>query len=160
MVYLIWSLLNLFLILSFFFFAITLIVKGRKYLKTYSRPFVIFVLIFGSVGFLNSANKRGEVKAKINQKPSKTSVLRVKEGLSTYLSLTLIQDIETGEINQEFSSTNLHGLVLGLKWNHLQVLQKNGVLQVEGWYDWYLMGNRVFSNFETYSISEKNSVLR
>ncbi|WP_338227157.1 hypothetical protein [Algoriphagus taiwanensis] len=88
------------------------------------------------------------------------SVLPVKEGLSTDLSLTLIQDIETGEINQEFSSSNLHGLVLGLKWNHLQVIEKNGVLQVEGWYDWYLMGNRVFTNFETYSITEKNSVLR
>ncbi|WP_338219226.1 hypothetical protein [Algoriphagus sp. oki45] len=88
------------------------------------------------------------------------SVLLVKDGLSTGLTLNLIQDIETGEINQEFSSSRLHGLVLGLKWNHLQVLEKNGVLQVEGWYDWYLMGNRVFSNFETYSKTEKNSVLR
>jgi hypothetical protein len=152
MINLLWSLLNLFLVLSFYYFTIGLVVRGRKFLAPYFKPFVLFVLVFGTFGFLNSATKGSERNVKINNRPSTVEKVLVSEYLSNKLFITLIKDGETGEINPEFSTSDLQGLVMGLKWNHFQVIEKDGKLELAGWWDWSLMGNRVFSSFETYSI--------
>ncbi|MFN3759384.1 MAG: hypothetical protein ACK4SF_09220 [Algoriphagus aquaeductus] len=152
MINLLWSLLNLFLVLSFYYFAIGLVVRGRKFLAPYFKPFVLFVLVFGTFGFLNLATKGSERNVKINNRPSTVEKVLVSEYLSNKLFITLIRDGETGEINPEFSTSDLQGLVMGLKWNHFQVIEKDGKLELAGWWDWSLMGNRVFSSFETYSI--------
>ena len=71
----------------------------------------------------------------------------------------MIRDAQTGEVDQKFSSSDLQGLVLGLRWNHVQVVEKTENMEVEGWWDWYIMGNRVFSNYKTYEIRDKDLVL-
>lgn len=152
MINLLWSLLNLFLVLSFYYFAIGLVVRGRKFLAPYFKPFVLFVLVFGTFGFLNLATKGSERNVKINNRPSTVEKVLVSEYLSNKLFITLIRDGETGEIKPEFSTSDLQGLVMGLKWNHFQVIEKDGKLELAGWWDWSLMGNRVFSSFENYSI--------
>ncbi len=159
MIYLIWSLLNLFLILSFFYFAIGLIVKGKKFLEPYFKPFVLFVLVFGTMGFLKSATKGLKSETKFINHPTTRETFLVSEQLSNTLSLTVYRSKETGEIIQEFSSSDLQGLVMGLSWKHLYVVEKNGQLQLEGWWDWSLMGNRVFRNFRTYPIADNNPAL-
>ncbi len=159
MIYLIWSLLNLFLILSFFYFAIGLIVKGRKFLEPYFKPFVLFVLVFGTYGFVKYASKKLQEEVKVNPNPSTQEVIPVSEQLSNTISLTLCRDKDTGEIDQEFSKSYIHGLVMGLKWNHVQVTEKDGNLEVEGWWDLNLIGNRVFSHYETYRIRDNYPAL-
>ncbi len=157
--YLIWSLLNLFLVLSFFFFAFGLILKGRQFLQPYFKPFVVFVLVFGTFGVLNSTTKGFRKEPKLINQPTTRETFLVSEHLSNKLLLTLHRDRETGEIIQEFSSSDLQGLVMGLSWKHLEVVESNGQLQVEGWWDWSLMGIRVFRNFRTYPIADNYPAL-
>jgi hypothetical protein len=159
MIYLIWSLLNLFLILSFFYFAIGLIVKGRKFLEPYFKPFVFSVLVFGIMGLISSITIGSKRETLLINHPTTRETFLVSEQLSNTLSLTVYRSKETGEIIQEFSSSDLQGLVMGLSWKHLYVVEKNGQLQLEGWWDWSLMGNRVFRNFRTYPIADNNPAL-
>lgn len=159
MIFLLWSLLNLFLILSFYYFTIGLIVRGRKFLASYFKPYVLFVMVFGTYGFVKSASKYLQQEAKVNHRASTIQIIPVSEQLSNKLILTLIRDAQTGEVDQKFSSSDLQGLVLGLRWNHVQVVEKTENMEVEGWWDWYLMGNRVFSNYEIYEIGDKDLIM-
>jgi hypothetical protein len=156
MIQFLWSIFNLLLLLSFYYFALALIFKGRKFLESYPQVLVGAVLIFGTFGFLKSATKNSQEQSFINSKPVKIDFIPVVEKLSNRIELTLIRDIDTGEIDKESSTSSLHGFMSGLRWNHLQLSETNGHLAVEGWWDWYLLGNRVFSNFEVYELSDKD----
>jgi hypothetical protein len=156
MIHLLWSVFNLLLLLSFYYFALGLIFKGRKFLESYPKVFVGLVLIFGTFGFLKSATKNSQEQQIMNSKPVKIDFVPVVDKLSNRIELTLIRDINTGEIDKESSTSSLHGFMSGLRWNHLQISESNGRLAVEGWWDWYLIGNRVFRNFEVYELSDKD----
>jgi len=156
MIQFLWSIFNLLLLLSFYYFALALIFKGRKFLESYPQVLVGAVLIFGTFGFLKSATKNSQEQSFINSKPVKIDFIPVVDKLSNRIELTLVRDINTGEIDKESSTSSLHGFISGLRWNHLQLSETNGHLAVEGWWDWYLLGNRVFSNFEVYELSDKD----
>lgn len=156
MIHLLWGVFNLLLLLSFYYFALGLIFKGKKFLEPYPKVLVGLVLIFGTFGFLKSATKNSHEQSFISSKPVKIDFVPVVDKLSNRIELTLIRDIETGEIDKESSTSSLHGFMSGLRWNHLQISESNGRLAVEGWWDWYLIGNRVFSNFEVYELSDND----
>ena len=154
MIHLLWSLLNLFLILSFYFFAIGLIFRGRKTIEPYFKPFVVVVLFLGISGFLSSGFGKNKNKAPVIPKPHEQLAYPVFNHLSNKMELTIYRDLENGEINQEYSMSRVSGLVLGLRWTHVMVTENQDGLEVEGFWDWYLMGNRVFSNYTTYEIED------
>lgn len=51
------------------------------------------------------------------------------------MELTIYMDPETKEINQEFSNSSIHGLVMGLQWHHLMVIEDENGLKVEGFWE-------------------------
>jgi len=159
MIHLLWSLLNLFLILSFYFFAIGLIFRGRKTIEPYFKPFVVVVLFLGISGFLSSGFGKNKNKAPVIPKPHEQLAYPVFNHLSNKMELTIYRDLENGEINQEYSMSRVSGLVLGLRWTHVMVTENQDGLKVEGFWDWYLMGNRVFSNYKIYKTEDNDLLL-
>lgn len=158
MIYLLWSLLNLFLVLSFFYFAIGLIFRGRKTIEPYFKPFVFVVLFFGFTGFLGSYKKKNEDKTLVIPMPLERKNYSVFSHLSNKMELTIYRDPETKVINQEFSKSSIHGLVMGLQWHHVMVSENVNELEVEGFWEWNLIGNRAFRNFRTYKIEAVDQV--
>ncbi len=109
MIQFLWNVLNLLLVLSFYYFALGLIFNGRKFLESYPKVFVGLVLIFGTFGFLKSANKNSKEEPFISSKPVKIDFIPVVEKLSNRIEFTLIRDVETGEIDKEASTFSFHG---------------------------------------------------
>ena len=68
------------------------------------------------------------------------------------MELTIFRDPETKEINQEYSTSSIHGLVMGLRWHHVMVVEDESGLKVEGWWEWSLIGNRAFTNYKIYKV--------
>lgn len=159
MIQLLWSLLNLFLILSFYFFAIGLIFRGRKTIEPYFRPFVIVVLFLGISGFLGSSPGKNKSKSVVIPRPLEQSTYPVFSHLSNKMEITIYRDPETGAIDQEYSLSRVSGLVLGLRWTHVLIAENQDGFEVEGFWDWYLLGNRVFSNYKIYKIEDNDLLL-
>ncbi len=159
MIHLLWSLLNLFLILSFYFFAIGLIFRGRKTIEPYFKPFVVVVLFLGISGFLSAGSGKNKNKSTVIPRPLEQTAYPVFSHLSNKMEVTIYRDPETGEINQEYSESRVSGLVMGLRWTHVMVAENQDGLEVEGFWDWYLMGNRVFSNYKIYKIEDNDLLL-
>lgn len=136
MIHLLWGLLNFLLPLSFFYFALGLIFKGRKFLEPYPKGLVGLALFIGTLGFLKFATKNSKEEPFVSFKPVIIDFVPVVDKLSNRIELTLIRDINTGEINKESSPLSLHGFMSGLRWNHLQISESNGRLAVESWWDW------------------------
>lgn len=156
MIYLLWSLFNLFLVLSFLYFAIGLIFRGRKTIEPYFKPFVFVVLFLGLTGMLRSSTKKEKSNSLEIPRLLEQTTYPVFSQLSNKMHLTVFRDPKTKEVIQEYSISRISGLVMGIRWNHLMVIENKNGLEVEGWWDWYLMGNRIFSNYETYQIADNN----
>lgn len=150
-----WGILNLILVLSFFFFLIGLVVRGKKFLDPYPKVFTGPVLFFGVLGLLNSTSS--------SQKPissykgfATSQVIDVAEYLSNKIQLVLVRDSESKEIFHEGSYSSIHGFVMGLEWQHVGLVEKDKRLEVHGFYRYSFMGLNVFNSVETYVIDDIN----
>lgn len=155
MIQLIWSLINLFLVLSFFFFVLGLVIRGRKFLDRYFLPFVYSVLFFGVFGLLNLQNSGSVAEIEYFSRAVDVTTIPVVHQFSNKLELRLFKDSNTGDVLQEYTTSSLHGFVSGLRWTHLRATESPDRIEVEGFWDWYLLGNRVISTYEVYEIVEK-----
>lgn len=156
MLQLFWGILNLFLVLSFFFFIIAILVRGRKFLIGYNKLFTIPVLILGIFGVLSS--KKDEDKIIPGYKGMATmETISVAKNLSNNISLILVRDKETGQLIHERSYSTVHGFVMGLDWDHLVVIENRETLQIRGMLHWKFMGNLVFSQSKVFEVRKEKS---
>ncbi len=154
MLQLIWGILNLLFILSFFYLLIGLVVKGRKFLEPYSKVVTFPILILGVLGFLsNSVSEEKHI-------PVFTGLATVEEwevsqNLTNSIKLVLMKDKKTGEIINDHSYSTAQGFVLGLQWKHLGVIEHENRIEVLGGFTYKFFGSNVFSSIDLYVI-EKN----
>lgn len=150
MIQLLWGMLNLFLILSFFYFLIGLIFRGRKVLAGYSKLYTIPVLFLGFAALINPKEK--EEEKPIHKGLVTMETIEVSRNLTNKISLELIRDKDSGKIIQERTYSDIHGFVSGLKWEHKDVKSKGKKLKVSGILHWQLFGNTIFSQSEVFEI--------
>ena len=154
MLQLFWGILNLFLVLSFFFFIIAILVRGRKFLTGYNKLFTIPVLILGIFGVLSSKNDEDKIIPGYNGMATMETI-SVANNISNNISLILVRDKETGQLIHERSYSTVHGFVMGLDWDHLVVIENKDTLQIRGVLHWKFMGNLVFSQSKVFEVRKE-----
>jgi hypothetical protein len=154
MIQLLWGILNLFLVLSFFFFLIGTLIRGRKFLMGYNKLFTVPVLLLGIFGVLSS-KKDEEKKIPIHKEMATVETLSAAKNLSNNISLVLVRDKETEQILQERSYSTFHGFVMGLDWDHMVVIENKDTLQIRGVLHWKFMGNLVFSQSKVFEVRKE-----
>jgi len=154
MIQLLWGILNLFLVLSFFFFLIGTLIRGRKFLMGYNKLFTVPVLLLGIFGVLSS-KKDEEKKIPIHKEMATVETLSAAKNLSNNISLVLVRDKETEQILQERSFSTFHGFVMGLDWDHMVVIENKDTLQIRGVLHWKFMGNLVFSQSKVFEVRKE-----
>lgn len=152
---LLWGILNLFLVVSFFYFLIGLVIKGRKFLNPYPKIFTVPVLVFGVLGLLNSTTSK-EKTFPIYKGFATMEGIEVSENLANTIHLVLVRDMETKKIFYEGSHSNLSGFVMGMDWEHLGVIEKGNITEVSGLFHYRIMGVKVFSDHQSYQIKDIN----
>ncbi|TDQ18417.1 hypothetical protein DFQ04_0216 [Algoriphagus boseongensis] len=153
MILILWGLLNLFLMLAFLFFALGLILRGRKFFEGYNLKHVFLVLFIGISGFLLMPKSK-KTEARIIY--GKMEVIRIEENLTNSIFLNLVRDKDTGEILQEETNSTMSGFVAGIDWHHLGVSEKDEKLILEGFITWRLLGWRVLDSFHSYEVPDFN----
>ena len=151
MIQLLWGILNLFLVLSFFFFLIGTLIRGRKFLMGYNKLFTVPVLLLGIFGVLSS-KKDEDKKTPVYKGMATMETISVAKNISNNISLILVRDKETGQLIQERSYSTVHGFVMGLDWDHLVVIENRETLQIRGMLHWKFMGNLVFSQSKVFEV--------
>lgn len=153
MVQLFWGILNLILILSFFYLFIGLVVKGRNFLKPYPKVYTIPILFLGVMGFLkNTTGKAKEIP--VYKGFASMDEIELSENLTNKIHFVLVRDRDTREIFYEGSFSRISGFVLGLEWKHLGIVEYENKIEVMGCYSFKLLGNEVFSPFESFLIEK------
>lgn len=150
MIQLLWGILNLFLILSFFYFLIGLIFRGRKVLAGYSKLYTIPILFLGFAAFLHSKEKEEDKHISVGK--ATIEFIEVSKNLTNKISLLLIRDKDSGKIIQERTYSSIHGFTSGLKWEHKGVVSEGKKLKVSGIMHWHLFGNTIISQAEVLEI--------
>lgn len=154
MLQLLWGILNLFLVLSFFFFLIGTLIRGRKFLMGYNKLFTVPVLLLGIFGVLSS-KKDEDKKIPIHKGMATVETISVAKNLSNNISMVLVRDKETEQILQERSYSTFHGFVMGLDWDHMVVIENKDTLQIRGVLHWKFMGNLVFSQSKVFEVRKE-----
>lgn len=156
MLQLLWGILNLFLILSFFYFLIGLIFRGRKILAGYSKLYTIPVLFLGFAALINP--KENEEEKPVPVGLATIEFIEVSENLTNKISLVLIRDKDSGKIIQERTYSSIHGFTSGLEWEHQGVVNEGKKLKISGIKHWHLFGNPIFSHPEVFEIQSDFSL--
>lgn len=159
MIGLIWGILNLILILSFFYFALGLLFKGRKWLHQYDRRLTYPVLF---IGFLSIAAQGKRSKKEINSHlkfPVSMETTKVKNDLVSNFHITLIREKESSKLLLNESSTNLLGFIAGREWVHLGFSLEGNQIIAYGMMNWKLFGGKVYSNSVSFLIPEEEKVI-
>ena len=110
----------------------------------------LFSAIFWVCGLLNLQNSGSVVEVKHFTRAVEVSSIPVVHQFSNKLELRLVKDSDTSDIIQEYTASSLHGFVSGLRWTHLRATASADGMEVEGFWDRYLLGNRVISTYEDY----------
>jgi hypothetical protein len=150
MIQLLWGILNLFLILSFFYFLIGLIFRGRKVLAGYSKLYTIPVLFLGFAALINPKEPEDDKPVSVGLVTMET--IEVSRNLTNKISLELIRNKDSGKIIQERTYSSIHGFTSGLVWEHIGVVIEGKKLKVSGVKHWHLFGNTIFSQSEVLEI--------
>ena len=154
MVQLIWGILNLLFILSFFYLIIGLVVKGRKFLKPYPKVVTFPILILGVLGSLSYSISE-EKHTPVYTGLATVEEREVSQNLTNSIKLVIVKDKVTGEILNDHSYSTAHGFVLGLEWKHLGVIEHENRIEVLGGFIYKFFGSNIYSSYNLYEI-EKN----
>lgn len=154
MLQLLWGVINLFLVLSFFYFGIGILIRGRKFLIGYNKFFTVPVLLIGFLGVIFSEKIEDKIIPGYKGLATMETIL-VSKNLSNTIQLFLVRDKETGQLLQEKSHSSVHGFVMGLDWDHLLVIEKKETLQIRGVLHWKFMGNLVFSQDKVFEVGKE-----
>lgn len=154
MLQLLWGVINLFLVLSFFYFGIGILIRGRKFLIWYNKFFTVPVLLIGFLGVIFSEKIEDKIIPGYKGLATMETIL-VSKNLSNTIQLFLVRDKETGQLLQEKSYSSVHGFVMGLDWDHLLVIEKKETFQIRGVLHWKFMGNLVFSQDKVFEVGKE-----
>lgn len=139
-----WSIFNLFLLISFIYYFIKVIFKGIRQLSTKERLFASPILFIGIIAMSGNS--------KIQNTPSEMGPggnFELKSASVQYSPFNKINvfyyiNKETGAIDPKSSDSILMGFVFGREWKHFNVTKTDGGLELRGSIHYSLLGIKVF----------------
>ncbi len=168
MIHLIWSTVNLIIVLYFLYLIFGFIAKGKQIFKSKYRVVSIFIMIIGVVQIYSATNsekriKRIEITDNFNKqdftKEKNTEVKGVilEDNLTFDIKMNVVYSIEHNEFIPVESYSFLTGLIMGYEWDFKSIqtnkfkLDENARFTANGILKWNLFGINVYSELKTFS---------
>ncbi|GMQ31086.1 hypothetical protein [Algoriphagus confluentis] len=142
-----WGIFNLFLILSFFYLFLGLLIKGRKWLHRYDRRFTYVILFLGFLSLAAGGKKDSKNTHQISNFPVIRKSYSVDLDFTNRVHIRLFQDQRDNSLLLHNSYSLLSGFVLGREWEHLGFSEKDDQLIVHGVMHWKLLRGRIYSQY-------------
>ena len=168
MIHLIWSTVNLIIVLYFLYLIFGFIAKGKQIFKPKYRVASIFILVIGVLQIYSASNseeriKRIEITDNFNKQDFKNSnnadikEIILEDNLTFDIKMYVIYSIEQNEFIPVESYSVLKGLVMGYEWDFKSIQTnkfkpgENAGYTAIGILKWNLFGINVYSEFKTFS---------
>lgn len=161
MIHLIWSILNLLLLVYFLYLIIGFIAKGKKVFKTRFKIISIAIMSIGVVQLISASitekntNKITIVKDYKSKHNTKLEQVVLKDNLTFNIEMTVEYVLDQEKYIPIESSTYLTGLISGYTWEFESFITENDESNVKpeyivhGTLKWNILGIPVYSESKT-----------
>jgi len=163
MIYLIWTLINAFLILYFFYLIIGFVFKGKQFLKTKFKSVSIAIMIIGIVQIISATNleeRTNRISISNNydkHNDTRTKKIVLAENLVFDINIFVQYSVDGNKLIPIESNSYLTGLISGYAWEFKSIqtntkkIDQNENYIVDGVLKWNLFGINVYSQTKTFS---------
>jgi len=163
MIHLIWSIINLIIVLYFFYLIIGFIGKGKQMFNSQFKVVSIFVMLIGIVQIISAANSeektnRITISNNYNKKNnSKVEKVKLEDNLTFDINMLVKYSIEQNELIPIESNSFLTGFVSGYDWEFKSIETNNykpnekSEFTANGILKWNLFGITVYSESKEFN---------
>ncbi|MBD0823916.1 hypothetical protein ICJ85_07765 [Aestuariibaculum marinum] len=163
MIHLIWSIINLIIVVYFFYLLIGFILKGKRIFKPQFKGISIFIMIIGIVQIISASNSKKStnhiaISKNYNKKDeTKTKQIILEDNLTLDINLHVQYSIQQNNYIPIESYSSLTGLVMGYDWEFksIDINNYNSNEQTEfvvnGILKWNLFGITVYNTSKTFN---------
>ncbi|MBU2929619.1 hypothetical protein [Winogradskyella psychrotolerans] len=160
MIHLIWSIINLIMVLYFLYLIVGFIKKGKRIFNPKFKVISIFVMVIGIVQVISAANSKEKtnritISNNYNKKNfSKVEKVTLEDNLTFDINMHIIYSIEQTELIPIESNSFLTGFVSGYEWEFTSIettKSKQAEFIANGVLKWNLFGITVYNESKTFS---------
>ncbi|MBN7801600.1 hypothetical protein J0A67_12060 [Algoriphagus aestuariicola] len=135
-----WSFFNVAFLVAFVYFLFKLVRRAILQLPDRQSLLATPVLTIGLIAFLAGLGESAPEKGKTIGREFTAEHQTVKLTLANRLHVTLVKNNSDGRVDPGLSYSIVSGFVLGRKWNHLGIKEKNGQIAILGHMKYNLLG--------------------
>lgn len=162
MLYFIWSIINILILLFFWYLIIGFIAKGKHIFKPHFKVISVFIMVIGVIQIVAASNSEKKTNRIITtenfDKQHTTGIKKVvlEDNVTLDIKMLVEYSVEQNEFVVIESNSFLTGMVNGYEWEFISMRtnscepNKNVTFTADGVLKWNLFGIEIYSQAKTF----------